>query len=276
MSGEPVSCLVIVVEAHRRMNNVIEEIVKYAKVFKPKEFQSIITACVTHMDQVGANWTEHEFRRAFEQQTGLTKLVFSQPNKSSQQLEDDILAVCHRPPVEISINSDNFLRFFKIEDQILKVMSSVSREVQNFEKMKREFYEEYPIFKNPNVTAATLDPFDLDMLFEFQAWMTENIATAQQRVAEENGFTFIGDSMVNEAGHIANLTNQLKIALLDVRVTCLRFTQQMDDVMRRCPNCGLVWVKIDGCDNTTCGTPVDMVRRKDDDELKMMLHTGPE
>ena len=60
MSMEPVACLLIVVEAHRRMNNVFEEIVKYAKQFQPREFNNIVTACVTHMDEV--TWSEQDFR----------------------------------------------------------------------------------------------------------------------------------------------------------------------------------------------------------------------
>ena len=71
MSTKPVSCLLIVAEAHRRMNNTIEEIVKYAKAFQPKQFEHIIAACITHMDEV--KWSEKEFRSNLVEQTGFSR-----------------------------------------------------------------------------------------------------------------------------------------------------------------------------------------------------------
>ena len=179
------------------------------------------------------------YRRSLEQQTGLTKVVFSQPNKTSQALEDDILRVCCTPPVRISIDSDNFLRFFRIEDQVLKIMHAINHEVERFKKIIRKFFEVNPMFRQAQVDLDKVERQSIDMLFEFNAWMTEQITHAQKRVSKINNFTFTGEGMLNEAGHIANLTNQLKIVLLDVRMTCLQYTKQGIDQMRKCPHCGL-------------------------------------
>ena len=94
-----------------------------------------------------------------------------------------------------------------------------------------------------------------DLLFEYQAWMEEMIIDAQRRVSEDNGFTFYGANMMNEAGHIANMTNQLRAILFEVRTEILGYQRNhgISD-LRRCPHCGLVWAKIEGCDGqTTCG-----------------------
>ena len=95
--------------------------------------------------------------------------------------------------------------------------------------------------------------------------MTESIVEAQQRVSKENNFEFYGPAMANEAGHIANLTNQLKAVLLELRTRCLHFTSNHGvNELRRCPHCGLVWAKIDGCNNVVCGRANGIldVRRK--------------
>ena len=170
----------------------------------------------------------------------MESVVFSNPSLPRGRLVAEMLRVCGRR-FNLSIDEDDFFRLFKIHNNNLRIIRSSKREVELFKAIKREFDRQRPKVDKQR---------EPDLLFDFQAFMLNEIILAQQRVAEENSFTFLGDGAANEAGHIANLTNQLKIALLDVRVTCLRFTQQMDDVMRRCPNCGLVWVKIDGCDST--------------------------
>ena len=99
------------------------------------------------------------------------------------------------------------------------------------------------------------------MLFEFQAWMTDSIIEAQKRVSDDNNFTFHGPLMANEAGHIANLTNQLKTVLLELRTRCLHFTSSHGvNELRKCPHCGLVWAKVVGCEgSTSCGKMVNSI-----------------
>ena len=65
----------------------------------------------------------------------------------------------------------------------------------------------------------------IDAIFEFQTWMEEMIIQAQKRVSENNGFTFDGTNMMNEAGHIANMTNQLRAILFDIRTEVLGYQQ---------------------------------------------------
>ena len=261
MSHRPVACLLIVVQARARISNVLDEIMKYAEGFEPKEFTDIIAVGVTHMDTI-TDWDEGQFRAALSSQTGINKVVFSWPAKPFMQLEEDILSVSNQRPVNIQIDSENFLRFFKIGDRNYKIMRSVRREVDRFEAMKKWFYFSNDIFRHPeNVNVDQVDPDTIDMLFEFQAWMTESITDAQKRVSEENGFLFIGPNMAYEAGHIANSTNQLKAVLLELRTRCLHFTASHGvNELRRCPHCGLIWAKVVGCGGqTTCGALVNSV-----------------
>ena len=85
--------------------------------------------------------------------------------------------------------------------------------------------------------------------------MSQQIIVAQKTLAIENNFTFFGEEAANEAGHIANLTNQLRLVLYNIRVEVAGF--QNDHGLRearRCPHCNLIWTKIEGCNgDTTCG-----------------------
>merc|ERR1712230_201042 len=65
----------------------------------------------------------------------------------------------------------------------------------------------------------------------------------------------MGDDTANEAGHIANLTNQLRATLLEVRTMALGYQSSSGiSELRKCPHCSQVWAKLEGCDgSTTCG-----------------------
>ena len=95
----------------------------------------------------------------------------------------------------------------------------------------------------------------VDLVFQFQAFMLEEVYAAQRRVSEKNSFTFCGLNTPNEAGHVANLTNQLRTVLYDVRTMALAYqTAAGVSALRKCPHCGQVWTKVEGCDGqTTCG-----------------------
>ena len=102
---------------------------------------------------------------------------------------------------DISITEENFLKIFNIANNNVKILRLVKREINDFKDIRRIFKEEMNGFANQD---------RIDAIFEFQAWMEEMIIEAQQRVSEQNGFTFEGKNMMNEAGHIANMTNQLR------------------------------------------------------------------
>merc|ERR1712072_1641836 len=60
-------------------------------------------------------------------------------------------------------------------------------------------------------------------------------------------------------GHIANLTNQLRAVLFDIRTMALAYQNDAGiSQPRKCPHCGEVWAKLEGCNGgTTCGNRMD-------------------
>ena len=67
--------------------------------------------------------------------------------------------------------------------------------------------------------------------------------SAQKKVAEENNFSFIGETAINEAGHVANMTNQLRAVLYDIRMETMGYAKNsnINGRVRRCPHCAEVW-----------------------------------
>ena len=74
-------------------------------------------------------------------------------------------------------------------------------------------------------------------------------------MALEFNFSFLGENAANEAGHVANMTNQLRVILQAIRIEALNYQSDHGaNNLRQCPHCGLLWAKVVGCDGgTTCG-----------------------
>jgi len=240
----PVSSILLIVKADVRIDNTVNNVRTYAERFV--DLLDLVCVCVTHMDVV--SWSAQELEHDLRDELGIDFVIFSGKSTAGDGLLADILGHC-RKPQDLKIDSDKFLKLFKINDSKLKIMKHVNEEVNAFRDISQQFSK----LMHNGFNAKER----VDLVFEFQAYMTNQITEAQKRVSELSGFTFMGDtsSIANEAGHIANLTAQLKAVLHDVRTLALGFTSSHGTSnLRKCPHCGLVWAKVSGCDGeTTCG-----------------------
>ena len=119
-------------------------------------------------------------------------------------------------------------------------------EVERFDRIKQQFYQQWYSYPKRD---------QMDMIFEFQAWMLSEINLAQERLSKNNNFEFIEvPNVPQEAAHLASMTNQLRIILCDIRIEASKFHNSIDTNFRKCPHCGEVWQKVEGCEgSTTCG-----------------------
>lgn len=244
----PVSSILLTVKAETRIDNTVSMVRAYAERFQ--DAAELLTVCVTHMDTV--QWSNARFCTCLEKELGLDSAIFVGKDTTSASIITNILERC-KSPQPFMINSTNFLKLFKINDNKLKILKSVNDEVSGFRMMKQVF-ETY-------LRSLCTEQEKVDLVFEFQAYMMNQIVEAQKRVSAQNNFTFMGDTacVANEAGHIANLTNQLRAILYDVRTMALAYQNDAGvSALRKCPHCGLVWAKITGCNGTTtCGNRED-------------------
>ena len=246
--------LMIVVKADTRIDTVIDHVEKYAQNLL--DLEKVLTVCVTHMDQV--SWGEEQFLYFLDKKFGLKSAVFTGTDKSPEALVNDICKECSKAdPVTITVDHDNFFKYFKVGDSKFKILKSIKKEVDEMLLIKNQYFE---YFKK------TVEPVKTDLMFEFQTWIKQEMIYSQQRVSSENNFTFMGENTGNEAGHIASLTNQLRSILYEVKLQVYA-QQPAHGVMeaRECPYCSKVWTKVEGCDGvTTCGSApskADTIRR---------------
>ena len=245
----PVSKVFIVVKAETRIDSVIHHVHKYADSFL--EFpMELIGVLVTHMDVV--EWTGMRFSSAVSEYLGIDSVVYSARATTGDELLRDILATCNEKH-NLTVDDENFLKIFKIHNHQRRILKYTSDEVSRFRAVKGAFDIEREKYEKKD---------QVDLVFEFQAYMTDEITRAQQRISEKCGFTFFGDKAANEAGHVANMVNQLRVALYDIRTECLKYHyDQNASELRKCPHCGHVWALVEGCGGaTTCGSrPVEVV-----------------
>ena len=242
----PVNLLLITVKADVRIESVAKGLREYMECFLPEDFPiELIGFCITHMDTV--IWVEEELTRCLKSDLGIEKVICSFPEKKRRTLIQEIKDEClMNQPVSIDINSELFLRLFKINNNEIKILRETRKEVARFEKIKKDFYVQQKRYTEIE---------QKDMIFEFQAWMYDQIVETQRNLSRNNNFSFSGGpGIANEAGHIASLTNQLRQVLRDVRIEAMKYHVDVETDFRMCPYCGEIWQKVEGCEgDTQCG-----------------------
>ena len=251
----PVNLLLIIVKADVRIESVAKVFREYMECFVPEDFPlELIGFCITHMDTV--TWGEDELIHCLKSDLGIEKVICSFPEKESRTLIQEIKDECLKnQPVSIDIDSEMFLRLFKINNNEIKILRETRKEVARFEKIKKDFYVQQKLYT---------DIEQKDMIFQFQAWMYDQIVETQINLSCNNNFSFSGGPGIeNEAGHIANLTNQLRQVLRDVRIEAMEFHVDAETDFRKCPYCGEIWQKVEGCEgDTQCGNrPSEKLKR---------------
>ena len=203
MNFLPVSSIMTVFKADTRIDNVIEKITGYLERFLPEDFPlELLGVCVTHMDQV--NWQKSEFVKIAKAELGIDTVVFSSFDTSGDYLCRDMKSQTKISRSQnLNVDSELFLKLFKIADKNLKVLRGVRKEVAKFEKMRQDFYQQRD-------SGSYNEDDKRNMTFEFQAWMFQEIIEAQKRLSAENRFEFDPNApqTASEAGHVANMTNQ--------------------------------------------------------------------
>ena len=248
LNFNPVSRIFIVVKAETRIDSVVDNARKYADRFLQLPMD-VVGVLVTHMDMI--DWTEKEFIPRIEDELGIDTVVFSWITTNHETLKKNIINTCDEEH-NLTVDDENFLELFKIPSNHRKILKSTSDEVKKFSDKKRAFDEERKAFSGKHL---------IDLVFEFQAYMTDEIVEAQKRMSKTNNFTFEGDVAAIEAGHVANMVNQLRMVLYDIRTECLGYQSEHGvSEFRKCPHCGTIWTKSEGCEgNTTCGNRLDNV-----------------
>lgn len=244
MNFKPVTSVLIVVKADVRMDNVIKTVSDYAVGFIPGELPiELIGVCITHMDTV--TWNESDLSPHLMTQLGIESAVFCDVDTPQETLRGDLLFECaKRKPIELSIDGEMFLTLFQINSTNLKVLHDSRKEVSRFEKMKYDYCHQRRAYSPDD---------QMNMAFEFQAYMLDEIRQAERRLSAGNKFTFTeGPESASEAGHIENMTNQLRNAIGSVSAEAACYHKRIIASTRKCPYCPAVWQEFST--PRTCGS----------------------
>lgn len=132
----PVSRIFIVAKAEARIDTVVGNVRKYADCFLDLPMD-LVAVLVTHMDMV-VGWAAKDFIPKIDKELGIDTVVFSSLNTTYKTLLHDILKTCTETH-DLTIDSDNFFRFFHIHSSHRKILKCTSDEVKSFRAKKEAF-----------------------------------------------------------------------------------------------------------------------------------------
>ena len=158
----PVSRILIVAKADTRIDNVVDDVRKFAEQLGDLDI-GVIGVLVTHMDTV--SWARQQFISCLDSELGINSAVFSSKETSGIQLQEDILTSCQRK-YPLSIDGEFFFKIFKINNNNLRILRSCKKQVDLFKAIKERFEQDRTTI--PENKQA-------DLAFEFQAFMAEQI-----------------------------------------------------------------------------------------------------
>ena len=145
----PVSRIFIVVKAEERIDTVIKNVRQYADSFVELPMD-VVAVLVTHMDIPTLRWTEKDFTPLIDEELGIDRVVFSSKDTAGDTLVRDILKTCIEQH-DLTIDSENFLKLFKIHNNHRKILKSTSDEVKNFTAKKKAFDEARKAFSGKSL-----------------------------------------------------------------------------------------------------------------------------
>ena len=122
------------------------------------------------------SWDKLELREAISKELSVKDVIFSSPHSRSEDLQKEILMFCVKPQI-LSVDGQDFFKLFKINDNKIKILRSARKQVDTFNNIKISFDKQRLHFDKKD---------EPDLLFEFQAYMTDLITKAQKDMSEEN------------------------------------------------------------------------------------------
>ncbi|KAN0042672.1 hypothetical protein ACTA71_011482 [Dictyostelium dimigraforme] len=218
-NSDPVSVLLLCVMAETRIDTTLNNVVDLLTRFG--KFETILCPLITCMDKV--EWDEEKFRRIYTIETGLKNILFNGNKKSPDVLGQEISNIAEgNQPLIIKIDSDA---------------------VENFQKS----------------LSYTQEKDKMDLVFQFQHFMSDNIPKMQEKLANECNFILGGKQWASEFGHLQHLGSKLKCILYQIRQLAKQYASEHGVTnLRKCPHCALIWSKVIGCNGETiCGNRPD-------------------
>jgi GTP-binding protein EngB required for normal cell division len=154
LNWEPVSLILICVEASERLESSFEPAIDFLVKFEA--FSDLVGVIFTKMDKPDIRWTPQDMLEAASELVGSSlKLLFSSANTTSEELTQAILRNCG-PKRRVDVVEDNFMVLFDVEKSNYKNLGRIQEELTQFEQL---------VTYVPLIFVPVKHPFFLDLFF---------------------------------------------------------------------------------------------------------------
>ena len=265
LTCEPLSGIFVTLEYNPRIrNNMGGDFYEVSKILKKEAYDHIIVL-VTKMDQFEPDSKfptrqsmENHICRAFESDYGMNQVVFSDRNTSALKLFQEMRkAVAHRPKVQLTYTDEEFMEHFELKAWKGREQFDLHRLKKQIEKLCSEFEEglKHLVAAQQNLSAEEKQNYIYALIQQNRMELEEKV---YQPFLQRNG-----DDQIAFDDFAASIELQKLIhhAHEDFRNEAKKHLMVNPDnpsdwrnAIRRCQHCDEIWVKVEGCDDsTTCG-----------------------
>lgn len=268
LNSGPVSLMLFTAKASTRMEAVVKQVEEYLERFI--DFADLACILITHMDQE-REWSEEQVTDTLNEHFGTIKVIFSGTSTTSSELCDSVNSQLATPR-KFDIDSENFLLYFKICKKNLAIIRAIKKKVDEY-KMDRHGWE---------LQLGDWNEHEVrDQCFQFNTHMTARIPSLQAELSSEFEWDLATDkgavTVDQQIGYVGYLAGQLRAELFSVRTILLNYHSNSEVTdLRKCPHCGEVWGKWEGCDGqTTCGErPAMRQEFRNNQQATFTFHPG--
>lgn len=271
----PVSNIIVVVEAHQRLETmftIATQIVRRFKLGLDTDNQTFVL-CVTKMD-MEHEWSAEEVTRRAGR--CFTNVIFSGHGVTQSALLHQLREVrSAATPTSIKIDDSNFFTMFDMDPHDIYVTKAIQDEIDTFSSIDAEMCEVLETMRkrsDEDHTDCVESDEGRELRYAWQLYAAEYVGQRISSFADEhpsivNIFECIpseegtmSEKWIVSASHMGNLINGMNRILYNIRVRGFDLEEDLQPQeidWRKCPYCGTVWEKVDGCDGSTrCGRHV--------------------
>lgn len=271
-----VNCMLLVFKLFPCLEQTLGELREYVRKFR--DFRGpLLGLCVTWLEPI--DWTAADFDRFHRilfvaaRVLGISsgEVIFVGRETDAEHLKDAVLCLCgSKKAQDLSIDGGHFPNCFptiasitsgyndQARNNEFKILRAFRDEADRFKKMKSGFLRYLRLMARLRAPVSE----KIDLVFEFQAFVLEEMSEAQKRASAKCALTFdcsLPNDLIRDSNHIGNLVNQLSAVMLPVDNLAEKYhTVFENSVVRKCPHCGQIWTRwpSDGDGALTCGAEI--------------------
>lgn len=250
LTSTSINTIFIIIKYDSRFDKMLEN---YYEVEQPVyNYDAKIVAMISHWDL--SKETEKEFSQICEVFEGYCSNIIFYSEKSSNIEVANLMYSCisNMEPKKLQVNNENFFLNFNIAEIKLRTKRSLDQYRKKAEKIFED-YSEAVVFVDSTSTAEkdeVLHMLIVEFKNEMQILLQEFRKEHHAEMSELDYYVFY-IKMEKENVKLCDLFVEKAVQLMSYN---LFDNGDPRNLIKKCPHCGLIWFKTEGCDGgTSCG-----------------------